>query len=32
MTGDGSNKPKGFLSCDMIADASHAWDKIGFIL
>jgi len=32
VTGDGSNKPKGFLSCDMIADASHAWDKIGFVL
>ncbi|HOY76828.1 MAG TPA: phage major capsid protein [Hyphomonadaceae bacterium] len=32
VTGDGSNKPKGFLSYDMIADASHAWDKIGFIL
>ena len=32
VTGDGSNKPKGFLSYDMVADASHAWDKIGFIL
>lgn len=32
VTGDGSNKPKGFLSYDMIADASYAWDKIGFIL
>ncbi|HOZ25970.1 MAG TPA: phage major capsid protein [Hyphomonadaceae bacterium] len=32
VTGDGSNKPKGFLSYDMIADASHAWDKIGFVL
>ena len=32
VTGDGSNKPKGFLSYDMIADASHAWDKIGSIL
>lgn len=32
LTGDGSGKPKGFLSYDMIADASHAWDKIGFIL
>jgi HK97 family phage major capsid protein len=32
VTGDGSNKPKGLLSYDMIADASHAWDKIGFIL
>jgi HK97 family phage major capsid protein len=32
VTGDGTNKPKGFLSYDMIADASHAWDKIGFTL
>jgi len=32
VTGDGSAKPKGFLSYDMIADASHAWNKIGFIL
>jgi HK97 family phage major capsid protein len=32
VTGNGTNKPKGFLSYDMIADASHAWDKIGFIL
>jgi HK97 family phage major capsid protein len=32
VTGNGSNKPKGFLDYEMIADASHAWDKIGFIL
>jgi HK97 family phage major capsid protein len=32
VTGNGTNKPKGFLSYDMIADESHAWDKIGFIL
>lgn len=32
VTGDGSAKPKGFLSYDMIADASHALNKIGFIL
>jgi len=32
VSGDGTNKPKGFLSYDKIADASHAWDKIGFIL
>jgi HK97 family phage major capsid protein len=32
VAGDGSAKPKGFLSYDMIADASHAWNKIGFIL
>jgi HK97 family phage major capsid protein len=32
VSGDGSNKPRGFLDYDMIAEASHAWDKIGFIL
>ncbi len=32
VTGNGTNKPKGFLSYDMIADANHAWNKIGFIL
>lgn len=29
--GDGSNKPKGFLRYTTVADASHAWDKIGYI-
>jgi HK97 family phage major capsid protein len=32
VTGDGEGKPRGFLDYDMIGDASHAWDKIGFIL
>ncbi len=32
VSGDGSGEPKGFLSYDMIVDASHAWSKIGFIL
>ena len=32
VSGDGSGEPKGFLSYEMIADASHAWGKIGFIL
>jgi HK97 family phage major capsid protein len=32
VTGDGTSKPKGFLSYDMIAESSHAWDKIGFTL
>ena len=32
VSGDGTNKPKGFLAYDKIADASHAWDKVGFIL
>lgn len=32
VTGNGTNKPKGFLDYEMIADASHAWNKVGFIL
>jgi HK97 family phage major capsid protein len=32
VSGDGANKPKGFLAYDKIAEASHAWDKIGFVL
>jgi HK97 family phage major capsid protein len=32
VSGNGTDKPKGFLAYDMIADASHAWNKIGFIL
>ena len=31
VTGDGSGKPKGFLSYTTVADASWAWDKIGYI-
>jgi HK97 family phage major capsid protein len=31
VTGDGSNKPTGFLSYTTVADASWAWDKIGYI-
>ena len=31
VTGDGTNKPKGFLSYDTVADASHAWGKIGYV-
>jgi HK97 family phage major capsid protein len=32
VSGNGTNKPKGLLAYEMIADASHAWDKIGFVL
>lgn len=32
VSGNGTNKPKGFLAYDMIAEASHAWSKIGFVL
>jgi HK97 family phage major capsid protein len=31
VTGDGVNKPKGFLSYALIADASHAWGDIGYV-
>ena len=31
VTGDGSNKPKGFLGYSIVADGSHAWGDIGYI-
>ena len=31
VTGDGSNKPTGFLSYDKVAQASWAWGDIGYI-
>lgn len=31
VSGDGTNKPRGFLAATTVADASHAWDKIGYI-
>ena len=31
VTGDGSNKPRGFLDYDQVADGSWAWGKIGVI-
>lgn len=31
VSGDGSNKPRGFLDYEQVADASWAWGKIGFI-
>jgi HK97 family phage major capsid protein len=31
VTGDGVNKPKGFLAYDMVADVSHAWGGIGYV-
>lgn len=30
-SGDGVNKPRGILSYDMVANASYAWGKIGFV-
>ncbi|GAM98858.1 phage major capsid protein [alpha proteobacterium U9-1i] len=29
--GDGSNKPKGFLNYDLVAEGSHVWGKIGYV-
>ena len=31
VTGDGANKPKGFLSYAIVADAGHAWGDIGYV-
>jgi HK97 family phage major capsid protein len=31
VSGDGSNKPKGFLAYTTIAEASWAWSKIGYL-
>lgn len=31
VSGDGANKPKGFLAYDTVANASWVWDKIGFV-
>ncbi|HEY1153746.1 MAG TPA: phage major capsid protein [Pseudolabrys sp.] len=31
VTGDGTNKPKGFLSYDTVANASWTWGKIGTV-
>ncbi|MDQ0454288.1 phage major capsid protein [Rhizobium paknamense] len=30
VSGDGANKPKGFLAYDRVADGSWAWGKIGY--
>jgi HK97 family phage major capsid protein len=32
VSGDGSNKPKGFLSYTKVANGSWAWDKIGYLV
>jgi len=31
VSGDGTNKPKGFLAYTNVAEASHAWGQIGYI-
>ena len=32
VTGNGTNKPKGFLAYETVADASHEWGKIGHVI
>jgi HK97 family phage major capsid protein len=32
VTGDGTNKPKGFLAYTTVAEASWAWTKIGYVV
>jgi HK97 family phage major capsid protein len=32
VSGDGVNKPRGFLSYATVADASWSWDKIGYLV
>jgi HK97 family phage major capsid protein len=31
VTGDGVNKPRGFLAYDIVADAGQAWGEIGYV-
>ncbi|WP_312128010.1 phage major capsid protein [Brevundimonas sp.] len=31
VTGNGVNKPKGFLAYDTVAEASHVWGKVGYV-
>ena len=31
VTGDGVNKPRGFLSYDIVAEADHDWGEIGYV-
>jgi HK97 family phage major capsid protein len=31
VNGDGTNKPKGFLASDTVANASWAWGKLGYV-
>jgi HK97 family phage major capsid protein len=31
VSGDGVDKPKGFLAYDLVAEAAHVWGKIGYI-
>lgn len=31
VSGDGADKPRGFLDYDMVAEGSHVWGKIGYV-
>jgi HK97 family phage major capsid protein len=31
ISGDGDNKPKGFLDYDLVAEGSYVWGKIGYV-
>ncbi|MDP3801343.1 phage major capsid protein [Brevundimonas sp.] len=31
VTGDGVNKPRGFLGYDIVAEADHEWGEIGYV-
>lgn len=31
VSGDGVNKPQGFLDYDLVAEGSHVWGKIGYV-
>jgi HK97 family phage major capsid protein len=31
VTGNGTNKPKGFLDYDIVAEGSHVWGKVGSV-
>lgn len=31
VTGDGTNKPKGFLAYENVANASYVWGKVGYV-
>lgn len=31
VTGNGTNKPKGFLAYDIVAEADHDWGEIGYV-
>ncbi len=31
VSGDGADKPRGFLDYDLVAEGSHVWGKIGYV-